>query len=284
MYVGRSTYALLLQSCCVSVLDLTVAQFLQVDVTCTGDKSGKSCNAIGTPEAACGDGIDTLMFTYIGGNCEQSVNSQDGFNCQDTYGGPSEGDDAQIDCTDEGGAEAYSGTVAVGDQISFGDKKDLPDVIYCAVKDRKGSLLQEFNIRTTDYDDLYLKDIFGSLQLESCDDHECLIDITYVYTIKNDGSTSLEITSVDRSREGTTDDVTGLVKDGNLNAGDTTPAQEPSVLDICVSGSIVTIVEATGKPPSGSPVSSDGSLVLETHGLPKREIPEPCVGGKGSGK
>jgi hypothetical protein len=204
-----------------SVLDLTITRFLQVDVTCTDDKSGKSCNAIDTPEAACGDGIDTLMFTYIGGNCEQSVNSQDGFECQDTYGGPSEDDDARIECTDADGAEVFSGVVAVGDQISFGDKKDLPDVIYCAVKDNEGSMLQEFSIRTTDYDDLYLKDIFGSLQLESCDNHECLIDVTYVYYIKNDGSTSLEITSVDRSREGTTDDVTGLVKDGNLNAGDT---------------------------------------------------------------
>ena len=255
---------------------------MQVDVTCTGDKTGENCNAIKTPEPACGDGIDTLMFTYLGGNCDQSVNSQDSFECNDTAGGPSGNDDAQIACADQDDGKVFEGVVAVGGQISFGDKKDLPAEIFCTVKDNEGSVLQEFNIRTTDYDYLFLKDVFGSLQLESCNSHECLIDITYVYTIQNDGTTSLEITSVDRSREGSTDDLTGLVNDGSLRPGETSPAEEPSVLDICVYGSIVTIVEATGKPPSGSPVSSDGTYIVETEGLPEREIPEPCSNGEGA--
>lgn len=256
---------------------------MQVDVTCTDDKNGDNCNAIGTPEPACGNGIDTLMFTYIGGSCDQSVNSQSSFECHDSDGGPSEDDDAHIDCcADQDGGEVFKGVVAVGDQISFGDKKDLPAEIFCTVKDNEGSVLQEFNIRTTDYDDLFLKDVFGSLQLESCNSLECLIDITYVYTIQNDGSTSLEITSVDRSREGSTDDVTGQFNDGNLSPGESTPAQEPSVLDICVYGSVITIVEATGKPPSGSPVSSDGTYIVETQGLPEREIAEPCSNGEGA--
>lgn len=221
------------------------------------------------------------MFTYIGGNCDQSVNSQDAFECHDSDGGPSDDDDAHIVCSDQDGVEAFKGVVAVGDQISFGDKKDLPAEIFCTVKDSEGSLLQEFSIRTTDYDDLYLKDVFGSLQLESCNSLECLIDITYVYSIHNDGTTSLEITSVDRSREGSTDDVTGLVNDGNLRPGESTPAEEPSVLDICVYGSVVTIVEATGKPPSGSPVSSDGTYIVETQGLPERETSEPCSNEEG---
>jgi hypothetical protein len=119
--------------------------------------------------------------------------------------------DAQIDCTDEDGAEVFSGIVTV-DELSFGaDKKDLPDEICCAVKDNEGSMLQAWNQLT---------------------------DLTNEWLLM----------------------MWLVVKDGNVNAGNKTPAQEPSLLDTSIYGLIVTVVEATGKPPSGRPVTSDGSF------------------------
>jgi ribosomal protein L14 len=45
-------------------------------------------------------------------------------------------DDAQIDCTDDGGAKVFIVVVTV-DELSFGNKKALPDEICCAVKDNE---------------------------------------------------------------------------------------------------------------------------------------------------
>lgn len=221
------------------------------------------------------------MFTFIGGNCDQSINVQDEFKCQDTGGGPSEDDDVQIQCKGQDGKDVFAGVVAVGAQITFGQKSDIPDEIECIVMDNEGNTLQTFNVRTTDEDELYLKDIFGSLQLESCDNQECRVDAVYVYTIVNDGNTQLEIVSVDRSRNGATDSVTDLANNVNLRPGESTSANEAGVIDICMHASIVTLLEAAGKSPSGSPVSANDIYVVDVTGLPEPEIPEPCVTGKG---
>ena len=143
--------------------------------------------------------------------------------------------------------------------------------------------MQTFNIGTTRHDDLFLKDVFGSLQLESCDRLNCLIDVMYVYTIQNDGNTHLAITEVERSRERLLDDLVDSVQDKNLRPDEHTSAEETDVIDVCVHASIVTFVEAIGEPPSGSPISADDKYVVDVDGLPARAIPSPCIG-KGKGK
>jgi hypothetical protein len=221
------------------------------------------------------------MFTFIGGDCDQSINEQDEFKCQDIDGGPSEDDDVHIQCKGREGNEVFDGVVSVGSQITFGEKSDLPDEIECIIMDNEGHTLQSLNVRTTDDDELYLKDVFGSLQLESCDNQECRVDAVYVYTIVNDGNTQLEIVSVDRSRNGATDSVFDLAKGANLRPGESTSSDEAGVIDVCMHASVVTIVEAAGKSPSGSPVSANDIYVVDVIGLPEPETPQPCVTGKG---
>ena len=222
------------------------------------------------------------MFTVIGGTCDQSINEQDEFNCQDTNGGPSEDDDMNLHCNDQDGNVVFDGvSVAIGTQITFGELSDLPEEIKCSVMDNQGHTLQTFNIRTTDEDELYLKDVFGSLQLESCDSQECRVEALYVYSIVNDGNSQLEIVSVDRSRNGATDNVFDLAQDANLRPGESTSVNEADVIDVCMHASIVTNVEAAGKPPSGSPISANDIYILEVTGLPEPDIPEPCVTQKG---
>jgi hypothetical protein len=255
----------------------------RIEITCTSDNNGRDCTDLETPKPECDKSVDTLAFTFIGGDCDQNINTQDEFFCQDSDGGPSDDDAARIKCEDEDGRDIFNDVVAIGSQITLGDRDDLPDEIMCSVMNNQGAALQTFNIGTTSQDDLFLKDVFGSLQLESCDRLNCLIDVTYVYTIQNDGSTDLEITEVERSREGISDDLIDSIQDTNLRPDENTSAEENAVIDVCVHTSIVTVVEAIGEPPSGIPGSAEDTYVVDVDGLPDREIPSPCSG-KGKGK
>jgi hypothetical protein len=172
--------------------------------------------------------------------------------------------------------------VNIGSQVTFGDKNDLPDLIQCFVKDTSGDTLQTFTIGTTGFDDLFLKDIFGSLQLETCDSLNCLVRVTYVYTVQNDGNTQLEIVRLDRTREDMDDNVVNLVQDTSLQPNQKTPAEEPDTIDVCIEARIVTAVTVEGDPPSGSPVTADDTYTVKTDGLDEREI--PCAGKSGKGK
>jgi len=256
---------------------------IDVDITCSDNDNLRDCGQLETPEPECDSNVDTLVFTYIGEGCEQSRNTQDDFFCQDFDGGPSNDDAARIQCEDEDGREIFDEVVNVGSQLAFGDKDNLPDLIQCFVKDNRDETLQAFTVASTRHDDLFLKDVFGSLQLESCDRLNCRVQVTYIYTIQNDGNTQLEITALDRSREDMNENVVGLVQDTSLLPDENTPAHEPDVIDVCVEASIVTRVEAEGDPPSGSPVTAVDTYTARTEGLEQREIPKPCVSGKGKG-
>ena len=50
-----------------------------------------------------------------------------------------------------------------------------------------GSRKQTVQINTSGNEDLILMDIYGSLQLESCDDKQCNVPVTFTYLIKNIG-------------------------------------------------------------------------------------------------
>ena len=257
---------------------------LQVDITCSADDNGPECQQLTPPEPECDNNVDTLVFTYIGGDCDQSRNTQDDFFCEDSNGGPSNDDSATIECEDERGNEIFEeNEVRVGSQVTLGDRDAYPELVQCFVKDNRGRTLQTFTVASARFEDLYLKDVFGSLQLESCDRLNCLVPVTYVYTIQNDGNTELDVTRLDRTRDDMTEDVVRLVEDKRLRPDENTPAREASRIDVCVEDMIRTSVRAVGAPPSGSPVTADDSYEVTTEGIPFREIPKPCVSGKGKG-
>jgi hypothetical protein len=173
----------------------------------------------------------------------------------------------------------------VGSQITLGGRDDLTTQVSCTIKDNKGNRIQVVAIGTSRNDDLFLKDIFGSLQLETCNSLDCLVDVSYYYTIKNGGETDLEIVEVERSREGITDNLVTRLPDTSLRPQEQTDVRETDVIDVCVEAEIITVVTADGEPPCGYLVSDSDTYVVQTHGLPEREVPsKPCVPGKGKGK
>lgn len=274
----------------------------QVDITCNADSNGPRCNDIDTPEPECASNVDTLEFTFIGGDCGQSRNTQDDFFCQDSNGGPADDDSASIDCVDDDGNEIFQrDEVPIGSLVTLGGRgDDFPGLVQCFVRDNRGDVLQTFTVGSARFEDLYLKDIFGSLQLESCgnlrrrrilqesdggeDDkpfiQNCLVPIEYIYNIQNDGNTPLRVTELNRARaEIAENDALGLVKDKNLLPGEDTPAREADVLDVCIKAVIGTDVTVVGAPPSGSPIKASDSFDVHVNGIPVRKIPS----GKGKG-
>jgi hypothetical protein len=182
-----------------------------------------------------------------------------------------------LECTSNddtsSGMVLYDNEVTVGTSFSLdsGDKNPLPESIQCRVKDKDDHTLQSMTIGLIK-DELHVKDIFGSIRLENCDSVGCLVEVIYLLTISNDGNTHLEITSVERTRNGNTENIIDGVPEKSLDAGESTQTKESDNLDICISGSVQTDVEVTARPPTGSPISTNVvNLIVEVPGFPKHE-------------
>jgi hypothetical protein len=80
------------------------------------------------------------------------------------------------------------------------------------------------------------------LEVESCDDLECIIDVAYSYTATNAGEAPINITSMTRVRDGDTLDLTDQVDPKELDVGEKIVVTEPDQVDYCVTSSITTEV------------------------------------------
>jgi len=81
----------------------------------------------------------------------------------------------------------------------------------------------------------------------------CLVDIEYCYELVNVGETDMTITKLERTCQGDTADLIGLVDSTNLVPGQTTIVCEEKVLDTCVETCYETTVEVEADPPAGVP-------------------------------
>jgi hypothetical protein len=88
-----------------------------------------------------------------------------------------------------------------------------------------------------------VKSTFGSLEVEQCDDLDCIIDVTYTYTTTNVGEAAINITSFLRERDGDTADLTDLVDPKEIDVGGTTVLEEQDQVDYCVTSVITTVVQ-----------------------------------------
>merc|ERR1740124_1221375 len=207
-----------------------------------------------------GEDIDVLTFTYTGGGCDQSSNTQDIpsiIQCEDFNGAPDETNESRILCVDlnSGGGDIsvlFDGTVSVGKEfiVSGAGGSELPNSILCEIK-QNNVKRQELRINTSGKEDLYLKDIFGSFQLESCDEKDCLVPITYTYSLENIGQSPMDITEVLRSRG---DNIVDLMDEVlALGFGESTTITEEDIIDVCVKDEITTVLSAKADPDVGDP-------------------------------
>ena len=225
-----------------------------------------------------GDDIKVLQFTYIGGKCDQTKNTQDDKDeCKDKNGGPSRNGSARVKCEDGNNRVLYNRVVDVGDEFEVEGRNggDLPETLECTISD-DGEDLQTLTINTGGNVDLFLKDQFGSLQLEACDDQDCTVPITYYHKITNTGETDLEVTNLDVLRPGS-DSISaiGLIPDTDLSPGESTIVKEPAVLDVCVDATIMTNTDVDGVSPDGTTVTDDDDYVVSVTGNTRRPTGSP---------
>lgn len=177
----------------------------------------------------------------------------------------------------EGGDDIYeNGNVRVGSEFTVEGKNGgkLPDSFSCSIANEDG-VLQTVTINTSGDEDLYLKNQFGSLQVESCDNQDCTVDVTYKYTVTNTGNTDLTITELDRERDGQKLDLIDELGKLNLRPGQSTSAPEKDTVDICVDGTYVTTAEVEGDSPAGATVSDTDDYEFEVTGVSPQPTPAP---------
>jgi len=223
---------------------------IDVSITCEDD-NGVNCDDILEPPFNCNDTgcADTVTFTYIG----PTISSR-------------------LVCVNNVASVLVDQNVVIGEQITVPSSAndDLSEILTCQTI--SNGQVEEFQIDTCE--GLSLKNVYGdSLRVESCDEKNCLVPITYTYTIENIGTTEMEITELERTRDGTTEDLIGLVEDTSLAVSETTTATEEEVLDICIEGEITTTVEVVANPPEGEPCldEEDYSIVVSATPLPTNE-------------
>lgn len=136
----------------------------------------------------------------------------------------------------------FSELVSPGDTVEVVGSGLLPETLECRVTSPDESTLYQslfFNTRTS----FTAKSRYGSLEVEQCDDLECIIDVTYSYTATNAGEAPINITSMVRIRDGDTLDLTDQVDPKELDVGEQTVVEEPDQVDYCITSSIVTEVK-----------------------------------------
>jgi len=243
---------------------------VDVEITCE-DKEGRDCNEIPSPNLKCSESPEDLTFTYIGGDCDQSFNSQQD-KCEDFGVVPSTR--SRVTCKDDDGEVFDSETVTIGDKLTIPNSSNtLRGVLVCDIfETRNNEKIQTLNIDTTS---LSLKDVFGSLRLESCDDESCLVSITYTYDIKNIGLNEMDVTELVRERGGKSRNLIGIVQDTSLDVGESTFAEEFEDLDVCVTSEITTTIRGEADPPADKPCFDDDLYVLTIGAIPTRPPTDP---------
>ena len=226
----------------------------RVAISCV-TQDGIPCDLISPPVAVCNDPQSKVSFTYSAtDNCSASSNQQDDTGsiiCEDL--GPLQ-DSVEITCGGGGVSLTVSpSTVSSGQEFTVtptSSSDTLPSMITCLVSDNVESVLQRSTISLDG--PLHLKEKYGSLQLQCCDTKKCLQTATMTYTVHNEGSHSMTVKNVTRTRTEaeSADLVDGLSVNPIPFQGFAT-VSENIPLDVCESTEINTAVDVAAHPDDG---------------------------------
>jgi len=253
----------------------------KVEITCITD-SDVSCNQIETPEALC-DRPNQISFTYDSqSNCEDSLNQQgidENDICEDLEVLE---DRVFITCEDASmnvGLLVFPTTVASGDKFTVfgsGNASPLPETIRCSIKDMDGKDLQRNLIQTPG--PLHLKEKYGSLQVQMCDDQDCLHTATMTYTLHNEGTNSMTIISVTRELTGEDpEDLVSKLSSNPLDVGERSNTTESFELDICQTSKIVAKIDVDAQPDDGPECDGYSSYIIEINPICALDVTLTCT-------
>lgn len=213
-----------------------------VRITCETD-DGIECNAFQIPTLSCASPLSSIRFRYTGGDCSTSNNAQGDSVCVDSNGGPPSDDTPVFVSCFDGDSLLSQEAVVPGGTISVA-ANPIPDDLSCFVTSvdtiTDATTLQRLEFSTVS--SFTAKARFGALEVEQCDDLDCIVGVTYSYTASNVGEAPINITSMTRTRDGETADLTDLVNPKELDVGESTVVEEPDEVDYCVPSTITTVV------------------------------------------
>ena len=147
--------------------------------------------------------------------------------------------------------------ITVGDTVTLNANRGsngLPESVTCMLFTAGSDVPdQMFTMNLSSDDELYLQDTFGSFQLEACDVMDCMIEVTYAYTVVNTGQTDATVTTFTRERD---DEILDLLAAGMLDPviiapGSTGSAEEKELVNYCKDAVYFTKVDVDAVPPTG---------------------------------
>eukprot|EP00977_Amphora_coffeiformis_P000836 scaffold178_cov163-Amphora_coffeaeformis.AAC.10 len=253
----------------------------KVEITCVTE-SGVPCNQIQPPNALC-ESPNQISFTYDSqSNCDDSLNQQgmEGNDiCEDLAVLE---DSVTISCEDATtnvGLRVFPATVASGDEFTVIGSETasvLPETIRCIIKDMNGYDLQRNLIQTTG--PLHLKEKYGSLQVQMCDDQDCLQTATMTYTVHNEGVGSMTVVAVTREQTGEDPkDLVSQLSSNPLVVGGRATATESFELDICQTSKTVTKIDVDAQPDDGPECDGYSSYVIEINPVCALDVTLTCT-------
>lgn len=242
---------------------------IDVDIVCMTE-SGEPCQPLVPPSEPCsedGRPLQSLRFLYTGQSCAIfPANVQGGVATCEDFSTPA--DRVQIVCSGNYNTgltdltiESGETDIGVGDTVllssAFGA---LPNTVTCQVRSSLdpseiyqvvsfGTLSSPDNSGTGD---VFLRDEFGSLQVEACSTDvgslDCKTTICLEYLVQNVGTNEAKVVDLTRALGDETVQLLSLLPNTTLASGATTEAVEKFTVDTCSAeeSCVSTIVQASG--------------------------------------
>jgi hypothetical protein len=153
----------------------------------------------------------------------------------------------------------------------------LPSSVTCSLSDENGEMIQTNAFDVSGAVALNLKDRFGALVLDSCDDTSCLETISYTYDINNEGTTEMTVNVVDRTftAGGTILDVdlVNLVNPNPMEPGQVVTIEDTFTIDICRPGAYEIDVTVNASSPDDLICFADGQYSFTVGSAPVTPAP-----------
>jgi len=148
--------------------------------------------------------------------------------------------------------------------------------ITCTFSDDTGPI-QEVTINTSGSVNLELKDKFGAMTVESCDDITCIEELCYLYNFANVGSSDMEITVAERYFNGEIFDLLPFVPINPLAPGETTSIEEKTTIDVCQEQTYCVDLNAEASPENGEDCQDNATYKFTIEPPPVQPTPPPVV-------
>ena len=262
---------------------------VSMDLTCTDSLKARDCASIPVPERTCRFKPRVLDFQYDGGTCPISggARSPSLIDCVDVQHGSTEanGEEVYIVATDSKTKSTIrEQSISAGGEFSVLCFNNVMSIKVYSTRERQ-RLLQTVVYQCDCSKSLSLQDHLGSLELVSFTtkkqgfvEHQDLINITYTFTVLNEGSGNITLTNIKGTSQlmrdlSITDDIVGetLLSPESFEQFSRIVEIDLSSRQTYIINSTVSAISSTGK------VCSDTDTHAFEGGLPAEPTFSPTI-------